>query len=80
MAQRARRDRERISKQSAAYQLGQRLQGASLIANRRHPTCLEKRTNSTNVTAPAQKRQMVTHTSTFTFSSPSTSAAPQMNW
>ncbi|KAG5561267.1 hypothetical protein RHGRI_004335 [Rhododendron griersonianum] len=77
LAQRVRRDREKRLKQCIAIPLGQRLrvdppqkrqclQSVQQItsfttASRRHPTCSEQGTVSTNGTDPAQKRQRVTH-------------------
>ncbi|KAH7858236.1 hypothetical protein Vadar_021614 [Vaccinium darrowii] len=96
LAKCARRERERSLKQSTTIPSGQCLQvdhqqdGQCLqptenmnsfsIASRWHPTCLEQGTVSTNVAEPAQKRQMVMHSSTCSTGQPSTSFAPQRNW
>ncbi|XP_058217651.1 uncharacterized protein LOC131328777 isoform X1 [Rhododendron vialii] len=77
LAQRVRRDREKRLKQCIAIPLGQRLRvdppqkrqclqsvqqiASFTTASRRHPTCSEQGTVSTNGTEPAQKRQRVTH-------------------
>ncbi|XP_052200459.1 uncharacterized protein LOC127806909 isoform X3 [Diospyros lotus] len=91
LAQRARREREKIQKSCSAYQLGQRLRRereksnecinprqSSLTPIRRDRTRLEWET-ITEDSYSAEKRIMVTHHSTHSFSIPITSLAPQRN-
>ena len=89
MAQRARRERERVEKEYSAYQVGQRLrrerERSGQCVQPREPTYFPSLTPDSRrricleVIQTAKKRAMVTHSSITTFSMASTSSALPMN-